>query len=246
MSVLRCPLQRKARVAVKKSLQDKDLILLRGDPFSGKSTVLSQLFSSTGDPKYLWPVIIRSLHVHVCKSLKLSLAHALGLSSSVMAASPGALTSVLHELSNKNVLVVLVIDDIDVFFLGPTEEYRKACDFIFYVSKTLARLKIVGAFSQLENIRSIAKDLRIENYCVLELPCWQATVEFHEFVIYVANKFGIDKHQISNEGFLKTLFESTRGATGAIVTSIKILHMSGVLDGGKVACSKHLRQLWRF
>ncbi|MBH3468629.1 hypothetical protein [Pseudomonas putida] len=178
--------------------------------------------------------------------MKLSLAQALGLPSTVMAASPGTLVSVLHELSRKDISVVLVIDDIDIFFLGTKEEYKDACDFIFYLSKALTRLKIVGTFSRFEKISSIARDLSIENHCLLELPCWQATAEFFEFVNYVARKFGINKCQISDEAFLKSLFDSTRGATGAIVTSIKILVMSGVLDGGKVARSDHLRQLWRF
>lgn len=246
MKVFQCPFQGQAKASVTRSLQDKDLVLLRGDPLSGKSTVLSLLFSSTGDPKGLWPIVIRSPHVHVCKSLKLSLAHALGLPNTVMSASPGALISVLHELSRNDLSVVLAIDDIDIFFLGTADEYKDTCDFIFYLSRALTRLKIVGAFSRLEKINSIARDLKIENHCVLELPCWQPTTEFFDFVNYVAGKFGIKKYQVSDEAFLKSLFDTTGGATGAIVTSIKILGMSGVINGGKVASSDHLRQLWRF
>ncbi|AGN82611.1 hypothetical protein L483_17190 [Pseudomonas putida H8234] len=152
----------------------------------------------------------------------------------------------LYELSRNDLSVVLAIDDIDIFFLGTAEEYKDACDFIFYLSKALTRLKIVGAFSRLEKINSIATDLKIKNHCVLELPCWQPNTEFFDFVNYVAGKFGINKHQVSDEAFLKSLFNSTGGATGAIVTSIKILGMSGVINGGKVASSDHLRQLWRF
>ncbi|MEH6412460.1 hypothetical protein [Pseudomonas sp. CGJS7] len=141
---------------------------------------------------------------------------------------------------------MLAIDDIDIFFLGGAEAYQDACDFIFYVFKMLSRVKIVGTFSRFEKIRSIAKDLRMENHCVIELQCWPATTEFFEFVKYVAKNFGLNEHQVSNKAFLQALFESTRGATGAILTSMKVLVMSGVLEGGKVASPVHLGQLWRF
>lgn len=246
MRVFRCPLQRQARLSVTRSLPDKDLILLQGAPLSGKSTVLSLLFSSMSDPKCLWPIVIRSPHVHVGKSLRLAFAHALGLPSSVVSSSPRALISVLHELNSKDASVVLAIDDLDIFFLGGAEAYQDACDFIFYLSKALSRLKIVGTFSRFEKINSVAKDLGIENHCVLELQCWPATTAFFEFVKYVAKNFGVNEHQVSDKAFLQALFESTRGATGAILTSIKVLVMSGVLEGGKIASPVHLGQLWRF
>ena len=246
MRVFRCPLQRQARLSVTRALLDKDLILLRGAPLSGKSIVLSVLFSSMNDPKCLWPIVIRSPHVHVGKSLRLAFAHALGLPSSVVCSSPRALNSVLHELNSKDAAVVLAIDDIDIFFLGAAKVYQDACDFIFYLSKRLSRLKIVGTFSRFEKISSIAKDLRMENHCVLELQCWPATTEFCDFVKYVGKNFGLSEHQVSDKAFLQALFESTRGATGAILTTIKILVMSGVFEGGEVASPVHLGQLWRF
>ncbi|MEN5301056.1 hypothetical protein [Pseudomonas sp. TWI628] len=207
---------------------------------------MSLLFSSMNDPKCLWPIVIRSPHVHVGKSLRLAFANALGLPSSVVCSSPRALIGVLHELNSKGVSVVLAIDDIDIFFLGVAEAYQDACDFIFYLSRILSRVKIVGTFSRFEKISSIANDLKIENHCVIELQCWPATTQFFEFVKYVAKNFGLNEHQVSNEAFLQALFESTRGATGAILTSIKVLVMSGVLEGGKVASPVHLGQLWRF
>ncbi|WP_461531638.1 hypothetical protein [Pseudomonas sp. 210_17 TE3656] len=190
--------------------------------------------------------MIRSPHLHLCGSLRHSFASALGLPSWVASDSSSGLLSVLRELDDEGVSVLLVIDDIDAFLLGSASKYAESCDFICYISKTIKSLKVFGTFSRLERIDTLANDLAFSRYRILKLSSWSVASGFVDFVGYVAITFGIKKHQVSKEDFLRDLFQLTSGATGSVIQTIKILGISGVLADGKIATPEDLASLWTY
>ncbi|WP_323600911.1 AAA family ATPase [Pseudomonas putida] len=246
MKIFHCQLQAYAKRQVISSLEANDLVFLLGKPLTGKSTLLSLLFARIDFTRKIWPIIIRSSHSHLSGSLRQSLVSALGLPSWVVDNSNSALLSVLREVNSRDLTVVLVIDDIDSFVKGGFSRYPELCEFIQFLRKEIKGLKVVVTMTNYNRIDTLAEDFKSGRHSLITLNSWQASEDLASFVIYVAKAYSIKKHQVVGEDFLSALHLSTRGATGAIIQTVKILAMSGVLANGKVATSENISQLWMF
>ncbi len=246
MKILHCQLQMQAKKQVFSALHLNDLVFLQGKPLSGKSTVLSFLFSRIDSARKIWPIVIRSSHTHLCGSLRQSLVSALGLPDWIVKDSSRTLLSLLREINSSGISVVLVIDDADTFVSGPRSKYPELCEFILFLRREINYLKFVVTVTNFNSVGAMARDFQFSRHCVLELQCWPIGSEFRQFVVYVARAYNIERQQVIEEDFLASLHYSACGATGSVIQTIKVLAMSGVLAKGQVATPRHISHLWRF
>lgn len=246
MKVFECRLQAQAKKQVISALQVHDLVFLLGNPLCGKSTLLSLLFSRIDRARELWPILIRSCHAHMSGSLRQSLVQALGLPDSVLDEFNSSLVNLLREISRSGLSVVLVVDDIDSFVKGVESKYLELNNLITLLRKEVVGLKIIATSASIDRVEALVKSLQLGSHAMVRLECWPTITELFPFLAYVARSYGIEGYQLVNEDFLKAFYLSTRGATGSVIQTVKVMAMSGVLADGKVATSENIKRLWMY
>lgn len=228
------------------ALQENDMVLLRGAPISGKSTVIKMLYASIQSSTDYWPIIIHSSHIGAYKTLKHVLVHSLGLPLWVSTAHDHVVGSVLREIDREAIGVVVILDDIDVFFFGLAAQYSEALKFLKYLSSNFTCIKFVGSFYEFSRLSEVVKGLSIDKLQLLDLKCRPSEGEFFKFLKYAVCKQGLKPVQFSDEGFQRALLKYTQGSTGLLIQTLKILAISGVLADEKVLTSQILTNLWRY
>lgn len=240
MNIVRCDPQRNARTTILDSFEKHGIVLLQGAPLSGKTTVIEQLTYSLNS-RFSSATMIRSCNIDLYSSLNHAVVQAFGLPYWVASAADHVFFSALRELVTKKPMVLL-IDDIDVFFGGV--RYSEACSYISSLYKHMGAIKIIGSFYKFANVNRLVGDLFPDKPLITELASMQLNGDFRKFVFDVAHRHGLRKYQVEDEAFVVRLYQQTAGASGSVIQSIALLARSGLLVNGRIASVDLLRNFW--
>ncbi|MEN1833740.1 hypothetical protein AAIM60_12690 [Pseudomonas lijiangensis] len=240
MNIIRCDPQRNAKTIILDSIEKHGIVLLQGAPLSGKTTVIEQLTYSLNS-RSSSASMIRSCNIDLYSSLNHAVVQAFGLPHWVASAADQVFFSALRELVAKKPMVLL-IDDIDVFFGGV--RYSEACSYISSLYRYIGAIKIIGSFYNSTNVTRLVTNLFPEKPLITELASMQLNDDFRKFVCDVAHRHGLRKYQVKDEAFVGRLYQKTAGASGSVIQSIALMARTGLLVNGRVASVDLLANFW--